>query len=217
MDENEKQVGPVAIEEQEADIEVRIRASLQEEYNTRLESEIQKISGEMQKENKKIVEEAITRFRKEMEPPSEEDIQKLLNQEYMEFEIDIKPRNGEKKHFVIRELSSETEKKIYKEVKRILVPFSSDLAALSMNLLEGDAAKKIVQLMNTFEPMLDVAVNVCAICLNPFGEDEEVDEEWVRKNLSNTRIIKILSAQMEANKMRDFFSLLFHNTKLLTR
>ena len=65
--------------------------------------------------------------------------------------------------------------------------------------------------------MLDVMIGVCAICLNPFDEDEEITEDWVRKNLSATRIVKIVTAQVEANKMRDFFSLLFRNTKLLTQ
>lgn len=217
MDDVEKVVVADVAEEKEEDIESRLRIKLQEEYGSRLEVEIQKISGEMQKENKKIVEEAIERFRKEMAPPSEQDIQKLLSQEYMEFSVDVKTREGTTRTFTIREVPIDVEKKILKKVKTILVPFASDLSALSMNLLEGDAAKKIVQLMNTFEPMLDVAISVCTICLNPFGEDEEVDEDWVRKNLGATRIVKVISAQMEANKMRDFFSLLFRNTKLMTQ
>ncbi len=217
MDDVEKAVGTAVAEEKEEDIESRLRIKLQEEYGSRLEVEIQKISGEMQKENKKIVEEAIERFRKEMAPPSEQDIQKLLSQEYMEFSVDVKTREGTTRTFTIREVPIDVEKKILKKVKTILVPFASDLSALSMNMLEGDAAKKIVQLMNTFEPMLDVSISVCTICLNPFGEDEEVDEDWVRKNLGATRIVKVISAQMEANKMRDFFSLLFRNTKLMTQ
>lgn len=216
MAEDEKAVGTEVAEEQQVDIEARLRTTLQEEYNTRLETEIHKISEEMQKENKKIVEEAVERFRREMAPPSEQDIQKLLNQEYVEFKVEVKTKKGQTKNFTLRELPIDVEKKIYKKVKEILVPFASDLSSLSMNLLEGDAAKKIVQLMNTFEPLLEVAVSICAIALNPFGEDEEVDEEWVRTNLTATRIVKIISAQMEVNKMRDFFSLLFHNTKLMT-
>lgn len=217
MDDEEKAVGTDVAEEKEVDIEARIRVKLQEEYSSRLEVEIQKISGEMQKENKKIVEEAIERFRKEMAPPSEQDIQKLLSQEYVEFTVEVKSSQGKSRTFTIREVPIDVEKKILKKVKNILVPFASDLSALSMNLLEGDATKKIVQLMNTFEPMLDVAIGVCTICLNPFEEDEEVDEDWVRKNLGATRIVKIISAQMEANKMRDFFSLLFHSIKQQTR
>lgn len=206
------------VEEQDrVDVENRIRMELKNEYDSRLQEEIQKISSEMQKENERIVKDAIERFRREMAPPSEQDIQKLLDQEYMEFTIKVKGEEGKEKSFVLKELPIAVEKKIYAKVKKILIPFAEELSALSMNLLEGDAAKKIVQLMNTFDPLLDVMVSICTICLNPFEEDEEVTEEWVRKHLGSTRIVKIVSAQMEANKMRDFFSLLFRNAKLMTR
>ena len=203
-------------EQTELELEQKIRAKLEEEYQTRLQTEVTQISQKMIEENKKILETTIERFRKEMIPPSEQDIQKLLEQEYLEFTIDVKTKK-ELKHFTIRELPVEVEKKIYKKVKAILVPFSSELSALSLNILEGDAGKKVVQLMNAFEPMLDVMIGVCTICLNPFEEDDEITEEWVRKNLGSTRIVKIVTAQVEANKMRDFFSLLFRNTKLLTQ
>jgi hypothetical protein len=220
MAEDERVVGTEVVDETELDIENRLRTKLQEDYNSRLEKEIQEISAKMQVENKKVVEAAIERFRKEMAPPSTEDLQKMLEQEYVEFKIEVRTGKGtdaKVKHFVISELPIAVEKKIFRTVKKILIPFASDLSAISMNLLEGDAAKKIVQLMNTFEPMLDVMVSVCTICLNPNEEDEEVTDEWVLKYVSATRIVKIVSAQMEANKMRDFFSLLFRNTKLLDR
>jgi hypothetical protein len=217
MDENENLK---TIDETELDIEHRLRTKLEAEYTTRLEKEVQEISSKMQEENKKIVSEAIERFRKEMTPPTEEDIQKLLEQEYVEFKIDVRTGKGkeaEVKHFVITELPISVEKKIIKKGKTILVPFASELSAMSMNLLEGDAAKKLVQLMNTFEPMLDLMVSICAICLDPNEEDDEITEEWVARYLSATRIVKIVAAQMEANRMRDFFSLLFRNSKLLAR
>lgn len=212
--------GNVAVAEQnEEDIEVRLRTKLESEYNSRLEREVQSISKKMQEENVKIVNEAIERFKKEIAPPSEQDVQKLLEQEYVEFKFEVKTKGKDSKtfNFTICELPIAVEKKIYKRVKQILIPVAQDLSALSLNLLEGDAAKKVVQLMNTFDPMLDLMISVCAIVLNPYEEEEEIDEEWVRKNLSATRLVKIVSAQMEANKMRDFFSLLFRNTKLMSR
>jgi hypothetical protein len=215
MDDEEK---TVLIEDTELDIENRLRTKFQAEYDARLQAEIHKISADMTVKNKQILEEAIERFRKEMAPPEEEDIQKLLEQEYVDFKIEIREGPGKEakvRNFVIAELPIAVEKKIFKKVKDILVPFASEIASMSMNLLEGDAAKKVVQLMNTFEPLLDAMVNVCAVCLNPNGEDEEINEEWVRNHLNSTRIVKIIVAQMEAQHMRDFFSLLFRNTKLL--
>ncbi len=204
------------VDQIELELEQKIRTKLEEEYQSRLQTEVSQISQKMIEENKKILETTIERFRKEMVPPSEQDIQKLLEQEYVEFTIEVKIKK-EMKTFTIREVPVEVEKRIYKKVKQVLIPFSAELSALSLNILEGDAGKKVVQLMNAFEPMLDVMIGVCAICLNPFEEDDEIDEGWVRKNLSSTRIVKIVTAQVEANKMRDFFSLLFRNTKLLTQ
>jgi len=196
--------------------ETALRETLQKEYDTRLEEQVKEVTQKLTEQNKQMLEETIEKIRKEMAPPSTEDVQKLLEQEYVEFEIDIKVHGKkESRKFVIRELPNKIEKKIYKRIKDIMVPFSSELAALSMNMLEGDVAKKIVQIMDTFEPMLDTVVGVCTICLNPFGEEEDVTEDWVRENLSSTRIIKIVTAQMQCNKMRDFFSLLFQGTKLL--
>lgn len=218
----------VLMEDQQAELEVRLREKLQTEYDTRLESEVLKISQRMQTENQRIVADALERYKKEMLPPTEQDVQKLLSQEYVEFKIDIRVpvKNGPgedsdskwtKKTFTIQELPQNIEKKIYKKIKGVLVPFSTELAALTFNMLEGDAAKKIVQMMNTFEPLLDVMAGITAICLNPYGEEEEITEEWVQEHLSSTKIVTIVWAQVEANRMRDFFSLLFQGSKLVPR
>jgi len=207
-------------EELELARELELRETLQKEYDLRFETEINKISAQIRQENEKVVKDAIERYRKELAPPTEEDMQKLLTQEYVEFKVDVKTKDakGETviKNFVISELSQKVEKKIYKKIKDILIPFSTELTALSMNLMEGDAAKKIVQVMNTFEPVLDVMSGIAAIALNPYGEDEDVTEDWVMGHLSSTRIAKIVMAQIEANRMRDFFSLLFRGSKALT-
>jgi len=197
-------------------LEIEIRKKLQEEYDSRLESEIKKISARMQEENTKIVQEALERYRKEMTPPTSEDIQKLLEQEYLEFKVDVRV-GGTSKNFVIRELPQKVEKRMFKKIKDVLVPFSSELESVKMNLLDGDPAKKIVQLMNTFEPIFELMVSVAAITLNPFGEEEGINEEWISEHLSSTRIMHVVNAQMEANRMRDFFSLLSQSSKQLAK
>jgi hypothetical protein len=217
------------VEEQNAgqvEIEVRLREKLQAEYQTRLESEILKISQKLQEENQVVIKTALEEYRKAMTPPTEKDVQKLLDQEYVEFKIKLRLpiKNGpnedsdskyQEKTFVIAELPQRVEKRIFKKIKDILVPFSSELGALTFNMLEGDAAKKVVQLMNTFEPVLNVLGSIAAICLNPYEDDEDITEEYVVENISSTRIVKIIMAQLEANHMRDFSSLLFQGSKLL--
>lgn len=192
------------------------RATLEAEFDKRLTDKVREVSDQMQKENTKVVQEAIEKFRKEMAPPSEKDIQQLLEQEYIEFKVEV-PYKGEKRVFTLKELPHAVEKRIFKKIKTILVPFASDLAAISLNLLQGDAAKKIVDMMNTFEPLLDCLVGICAICLNPFDEDKNITEEWVAENISSTRIVQIITAQVQCNRIRDFFSLVFQGSKLATR
>jgi len=210
----------VAVEEKKEDIEVRLREELQKEYDTRLEAEINRISAQLKEQNQKVVAEALERYRVEMAPPSQDDVQKLLDQEYVEFKVKVRvPKEegeGTREHeFTISELPQNVERKILKKIKSVLIPFSSDLAGISMNLLEGDAAKKIVQIMNTFEPLLDTMSGIAAIVLNPDDELDWLDEGWVRENLSSTRIVRIVTAQLEANHIRDFFSLVFQGSKLL--
>lgn len=204
----------VAMEERE-ELEKKIREELEVEYGTRLETQVKEISAKLQENNQKVMAEAVEKIRKEMAPPSSNDVQKLLEQEYEEFTVEVLGRGKKTKTFTLRELPQKVEKKIYKKIKDTLVPFSTEIASISMNLLEGDGAKKIVSIMNTFDPVLDVMVGIATICLNPYGEDEEVTEEWVAENLSSTRIVKVVTAQIECNRMRDFFSLLFRGSRLM--
>lgn len=198
-------------------LEVKLRERLEVEYQKSLEVKIKEISDKMTEENKKLVQDAIEKFRKDMLPPGPEDIKKLLEQEYAEFTIEIPIGRGNsrtKKTFTICELPQAVEKKMFKKVKEIVVPLSTEFAQITVNLLEGEAGKKIVQLMNTFEPVLDLMAGIAAISLNPYGEEEEVTEEWVAGNISSTRIAKIVTAQMECNKVRDFLSLVFRGAQL---
>ena len=211
------------VEEQKDATESALREKLQKEYDTRLEEAIKTTSAQLREENDKVVREHLERYRQEMAPPKPEDMQKLLDQEYVEFKVSLRvPTNDDtsttkwkERTFTLYELPQKLERQVLKKLKSTLVPFSADLAALTMNLLEGDAAKKIVQLMNAFEPILEMMADIAAICLNPYGEDADITGDWVRENISSTRIAKIVSAQLEANHTRDFLSLLSRGSKLL--
>jgi len=198
--------------------EITLRMKLQAEFDTRLENEVSEITKKLIDENNKNFTAQMKKIREEMAPPAEADIQKMLDQEYLEFKFKLVIRKGEsqrEKDFVIRELSQKAEKRMLKAIKTILVPVASEMQSISLNILDGDVAKKLIHLMNTFEPMLDVLAELAAISLDPYEEDEEVSGEWVKENLSSTKIVKVVTGQMEANYMRDFLSLLFRGTKLL--
>jgi hypothetical protein len=56
----------------------------------------------------------------------------------------------------------------------------------------------------------------CVICLNPKGTLAWLDVKWVKDNVSSERIYNILLAQVELNKLRDFFSHLFQGYQTTT-
>lgn len=187
------------------DLVQKVRDILEQEKKKDLDI----LAATLREENTKAIDAAIKDIREKMAPPKPEDIQKLLDQEILEFNIDLPGKNGsEKKTFVIRELPQKVEKKIIKVAKTKLVPIAQELSSLTMNLLEGDAAKKIIDLMNAFEPVLDVVTEVCAIVLNPYGDEKDIDVDWVQEHLSTQKIGTIVMAQFECNRLRDFFLLL---------
>ena len=193
----------------EHDLEARI----EEKYRKQFIEDSEKFKDELRKQNETAIKQTIAEFKKRMEPPTKEDIKKLLDQEYVEFTIVIPYKSSKegaktvKRTFTIRELPQAIEKKFYSRVKDKLTPLAEEVANLSINLVEGDAARKIVSILDSFEPLLDVMAYAATLALNPYGEDEDITEEWVRETLSSTRIMQIVTAQGEANRMRDFFSL----------
>lgn len=203
----------MASEDATAIVEQVPENQIEEKYRKKFIEETEKFKEELQTQNKLAIEKTITEFRKKMEPPTKEDIQKLLDQDYVEFTIKLPYKGSQKgakttmRSFTIRELPQAIEKKFYSRVKDKLTPLAEEVANLSINLVEGDAARKIVSILDSFEPLLDVLAYAATLSLNPYDEEEDITEEWVRENLSSTRIMQIVTAQGEANRMRDFFSL----------
>jgi hypothetical protein len=164
----------------------------------------------IREENKKTIDDAIAELKSNMKPPSPEDIQKLLEQELLEFTMKI-PLVGDEKEthrtFVIRELPQVIEKKLLRVAKTRLVPLATEISSLTMNLLEGDAAQKIVDLMNAFEPVLDAMADMVVTILDPYEKNKEIDVEWVQNHMTTQKIATVVIAQFECNRLRDFLSL----------
>jgi hypothetical protein len=179
------------------------------------DEELKELAEKIREENKKTIDLAIKELQEKMEPPKQEDIQRLLDQELIEFTLNVPGKNGDKRKFVIRELPQKIEKKIVRLAKEKLVPIATDLTGLTMNLLEGNAAQKLENLMNALEPALDVLTDICAVVLDPYGE-EKIDKDWVQDNLTTKMIGTVVVAQFEANRLRDFFLLLSRGMSSIT-
>lgn len=195
----------------------QIRAEVETEYQEKFKKEVEDFKTVLSTQNRQAIEKTIADFRKQMEPPKPEDIQKLLEQEYIEFKISIpgKTKGSDKRLLTIRELPQLIEKKFYKRIKEAIVPLTSELEGMKINLEGADTFKRILSVLNAFEPTLDVLAYVASLALNPYGEEEDLDEAWIQKNLSSSRIMQIVNAQVECNRLRDFFLLLSQSKRLV--
>ena len=196
-----------------SEIEKEVRAIYEAKFTKEIADELQKL----REQNEKAIHIAVDEFKKEQQPPSEEDIRKLLTQEYMEFSVEVPwdsppadneyTLEGEKKvrTFTIRELPQSKEKAFFRKLKEQIIPRASEIGALSFELLEGDVAKKITSAIETFEPAFDLMADACVMILDPKSK-EKLTREWVQDNLSSYRIWNVIFAQMQVNRLRDFFS-----------
>lgn len=191
------------------EIEPEIRRELKEINDV----ELAKFKDAMRIENDKTIHEAIVKFeeeeRKKRKPLTPEELKILLNQEYVEFPVTLWIE-GNKRDFVIREVPGDVEDKFYKIAKNTLSRMLQEYGGMNLKVAAGeDILDKVVGLMDLYEPVQKALAECCAICLDPFAKDNEINSEWVTGNISNGRVLNILLAQVEANKMRDFFSRLF--------
>lgn len=202
---------------EETEFRVKVRAEIKAKY----EAEFKELSERLKAENSTALDAAIKQIREEMTPPKETDIQKLLDQEYLTFAVKIPcpyldgTTGTRLRLFTLVELPQSVERKILRQLKQKLIPITQELSALTVNLLSGDASEKIKALMESVEPVMDAMICVTTIILNPYGKEPGIDEDWVQENVSIDRILRIISAQMQCNRVRDFFSLVAQASRRL--
>jgi hypothetical protein len=163
--------------------------------------ELQKQLEVLRGENQKAMEAEMDKLRKAMAPPSAQDIEKLLSQEYLSFEVKIRDRSQSFQTFVIRELPLAAEAKFLRSLQRELVPKLKEVASIDWT---GSTAEKIQRLIEFVPSTLGMLTEMCAVCLDPF-EEEGVNKEWVERNMGLDRILSVLEAQAMAGRYRDFF------------
>lgn len=167
--------------------------------------ELKQIVTQLTSDNKKILEAKIEEFRKALTPPSKEDIQTMLDQEYAEFTLELK-NGSEKKHFILRELPLAAEARLLKVINKTLAARLGDLARLDW-ANSMDAMSRITQIVAMMPETMDTLADCCACCLDPFGEEAWVTQDWVKKHIGLNRLVSILTAQVTVSRYRDFFSL----------
>lgn len=187
-----------------------LKATLKPEVRKELEVEYAKRQGELETilrgEMQVAIRDNMEAWRKEQEPLSNEDITKLVNQEYVEFAIQIRETRGAKKKrsFTIVELPKAIEKRFIHAAQSFLIPLIEQVNAADWKL-DGSLLEQIEGLLQKSPAALDAAGELVAIILDPWEEDKDITKGWVDVNMSIPRISYVLMAQAEANKYRDFF------------
>src|ERR1700679_1656772 len=136
--------GPEPIRITPSPAEEFLQEQIETETRGRFEAKFVKEIGEfrqkLQLENDAALQEVIKEFKASQKPPSEEEIRKLLSQEYLTFEVIVPWENdgaaeGTTKTFVIKELPQSVEKKFYKTFKDQLIPRASELGSLTFDMI----------------------------------------------------------------------------------
>lgn len=203
-------------------LSVEIESRLRSELNAENAKKFSEVREQLVAQNQEALQKELEEFKKSLEPPTKEQIADLLNQEYITFTVALLVADGEQaveRKFTLRELPMAKEKQFFDRVKAEIVPRARQLGEMSFEILDGDVAQKIKSAIETFEPTFDLLCEACAIALNP-NKKGNVDMEWVKENISTYRIWTILRAQLEIQRLRDFFSQLSQGsrgTTMMTR
>ena len=171
-------------------------------------SELADLEKETDDKVRDLVSEFWEKWKKEQEPPTPEDIQKLLSQEYVEFNISLVTEKG-KREFVIRELPQKIERKFYRQFKDQIKEYGPQIQAFTQANMGASFDNQVVAFMETFDNAFDIIADGVVLVLNPFNTDPDINRTWVQDNISSSRMWNILQAQIQVNRLRDFFSQLY--------
>lgn len=201
-----------------AELEIAIRGEFEEKFEIWKTKELAELEEQNDEKIRGLVKEYMDKVDAERKPLDADAIQKLLSQDYVTFPVKVQSRDGKVvKEFVIAELPQEIEEKFYKFFKTQLLTRASDVAAFAQKTLDLPFEKRMTAFFNTVDGGFDILSNATSLVLNPFGEDQDITPEWCKKNLTSVRQWNIVRAQIEVNKLRDFFSQLFESgTKIQT-
>lgn len=177
----------------------RINALAEARAAKKLEEEL----GKFQKEAEIVLKAELEKIRKANTPPTPEEMQALLSQEYIEFKVRIRDSSRERE-FVIRELPLNVEIKVLKQIQNTL---SSRLREISTMQWDPGSTmiERIEAILGVVPGAMETLADCVAICLDPFGQ-EKIDGTWVQTNMGMPRIMAVVRAQIHVGRYRDFVS-----------
>lgn len=166
--------------------------------------QLEKFMAEVRSENEKQFKAEIEAIRKANLPPTPEQLEKILSQEYLEYTVVLRS-NGTQRTFTIRELPIEAETKILKALRRTIKDRMQELSSVNWQDA-NNTLERVEKILEVVPGALDTLSECVALCLDPFGEDKELDSNWIKKNVGLGRLASIIEAQLLAGRYRDFLS-----------
>src|SRR6185312_5105310 len=169
-----------------ASLKPEIRAELEVEYSKKFDAQMEVI----REQNREYVDAQFAAVRKAQEPLAEDDIKKLLSQEYVEFDVLLRLPSKEDKSkkenrtFIICEQPSAVEERFLKVLKKALIPLLQDRDNLSFRLEKASLVEKIQIIIEASEEALNAGAELVAVCLDPWEEDKTINKNLVRKYIS---------------------------------
>lgn len=184
-----------------------VRQELELEYAAKYDEFVSSAN----QQTKDLVAAKFEEWKKAQEPLNADELKKLVSQEYEEVPVRINSADGVRT-FTIREVPKSVEKRFVNLARKTIVPLLEEkaLAKFKWNF-DSSMGEKINSILSLIPNGLDVMADLCAICLDPFEKEKDINGAWVSANISSTRIEAIILLQFEVNKYRDFF---FHGLKL---
>lgn len=194
-------------------IETELRPKLRIEYETLFTlwktEELDKVRQESEKIANEGLKKLFDKWKEDQKPPSDEQIQLLLSQDYIDFNLQINYYDGDSEHseqFTIRELPQASEKRFYKQFKDKVLSKAGELQAFTQAGIDKPFEEKAKAFLELFDESFDMLSEAVVICLNPFNKNSKVTKEWVQNNISSIRQWQIIEAQIKVNRLKDFFS-----------
>jgi len=194
--------------------DLELRAEIRKEYEQLFklwkESELQ----ELEKTNDKTIQEGLQKlfdkWVEEQKPPTNEEIQLLLNQEYETFflKVHFLDDAGEEKSemFTLRELPQSVEIAFYKQFTDRVMNKVQSLAAFAQTDIERPFEERAKSFLTLFGEGFDLLADAVVLVLNPFGKRKDITRDWIQQHVSSNRQWNIIEAQMKVNRLKDFFS-----------
>ena len=200
------------------ELEVRLRKELKEEYESRFQIWQAKDLAELAEKQQVAIREEVAKLVKEYQekqkPLTAEQIQKMLDQDYAEVPltlfVDVENEDTpQKRTYTLRELPQAVERKFYKQFIAVVKDQAPKMEAFKQRSMDQPFEKILMDFLEACDGGFELMAGAVALILNPFNRDKELTAEWVGSHVSSNRQLSIVLAQVEVNKLRDFFSRVF--------